>query len=304
METLREEEEKWKKQLRENLCEVFSANNQNLFFEIGMAYQCCAPASLFKYYSNSDRNLLAVMSNQMWYSAPCNFNDVFDCDISFDSKAMLDSLVAVASETHTVRVGSPVWRNFREQVHKGVGNLKETLANMKNTIGIACLSEQDDSLLMWAHYANNHRGMCVEYELLEINRQLKFTPVPIIYNDQRVCFSSLNPTNLHINTNRVFFEGLTSKSPVWSYEKEWRIIRDDAACGNRWDTTQKGALLPMIRPSSITVGCEASEQFQNHVQEYCEANHINMFRMEKDKLQYRLIKKSILCNNVGTNTCL
>ncbi len=39
---------------------------------------------------------------------------------------------------------------------------------------IACLTETEDSLLMWSHYANNHCGMCVEYDLLSINEQLKF----------------------------------------------------------------------------------------------------------------------------------
>ena len=44
---------------------------------------------------------------------------------------------------------------------------------------------------MWAHYANNHKGMCVEYELLQISEQLKFSPIPVIYTDERVSLNSL-----------------------------------------------------------------------------------------------------------------
>lgn len=67
---------------------------------------------------------------------------------------------------------------------------------LKSRMGISCLSESDDSLLMWAHYANNHCGICVEYELLEINRQLGFSPVPIIYSDDRVSVHTLDPNTL------------------------------------------------------------------------------------------------------------
>lgn len=104
-------------------------------------------------------------------------------------------------------------------------------AQMRSAIGIACLSELDDSLLMWAHYANNHRGMCVEYELLEINKQLKFTPVPIIYSEERVCFNSLNLSEIEKDTTKIFIESLTSKSPEWNYEKEWRTVRPDEQRG-------------------------------------------------------------------------
>ena len=145
---------------------------------------------------------------------------------------------------------------------------------MRSEMGIACLSESDDSLLMWAHYANNHYGMCVEYELMEINRQLEFTPVPIIYSERRACLDSLNPDTVERDTTKVFIESLTTKSLEWRYEKEWRIIRDDGACGDRWDAVKKGALLDMIRPTSVTLGCMAKQEFSKEVQEYCQDNQM------------------------------
>ena len=60
---------------------------------------------------------------------------------------------------------------------------EESFEETKQVTGISCLSESDSSLLMWAHYANNHKGMCVEYELLQISEQLKFSPIPVIYTD-------------------------------------------------------------------------------------------------------------------------
>ena len=160
--------------------------------------------------------------------------------------------------------------------------------------GISCLSESDSSLLMWAHYANNHKGMCVEYELLKISNQLKFTPVPVIYTNDRVTLSSLESENLDHDTMKIFVESITTKSSEWNYEKEWRIIRDEAACGTRWNKADKGALLEMIRPTSITLGCRSEGDFEKSVREYCEKEKVTLYKMEKNKDKYQLDKKVLM----------
>ena len=96
---------------------------------------------------------------------------------------------------------------------------------------------------MWVHYANHHRGICVEYDLLEINNILNFAAVPVIYSTQRACFDYLNPKRIEQDMHKLLVESLTSKSPEWSYEKEWRIIRDNIACGDSWDTDKKAHCL-------------------------------------------------------------
>lgn len=70
----------WRKSLREKLIVIVAGNEQekqSLYGDVGYCYQCYAPASLYKYYSDSQQNLDTVKSNKMWYSAPCVFNDVF-----------------------------------------------------------------------------------------------------------------------------------------------------------------------------------------------------------------------------------
>ena len=165
---------------------------------------------------------------------------------------------------------------------------------MKSTMGISCLSESCDSLLMWAHYANNHKGICVEYELLEINKQLHFSPIPVLYSDKRADFFTFNQDTIDADTTRIFIESITSKSSDWNYEKEWRIIRDDSACGNNWNSDKKGALLDMIRPKSVIMGCMVQPEFEERIRDYCEKHQINLYRMEKDLNLYRLNKQSVL----------
>ena len=137
-------------------------------------------------------------------------------------------------------------------------------------------------------------ALCVEYELLKISNQLKFTPVPVIYTNDRVTLSSLESENLDHDTMKIFVESITTKSSEWNYEKEWRIIRDEAACGTRWNKADKGALLEMIRPTSITLGCRAEGDFEKSVREYCEKEKVTLYKMEKNKDKYQLDKKVLM----------
>ena len=89
-------------------------------------------------------------------------------------------------------------------------------------------------------------------------------------------------------------DALSTKSTEWSYEKEWRIIRDDSACGDKWNEQKHGALLPMIKPTSIILGCQVAGSFQQNVEEYCKENRINLYKMEKDNHLYNLNKKIVL----------
>ena len=93
---------------------------------------------------------------------------------------------------------------------------------------------------------------------------------------------------------KFFVESITTKSPEWSYEKEWRIIRDESVCDTRWDKVNKGALLKMIRPTSIILGCRTVWDFEKSVREYCEKEKVTIYKMEKNKEKYQLDKKVLM----------
>ena len=290
-------EDAWKSELRDEMIAIFTGDAQaqrNAYWQIGFHYNCSAPASLYKYYRGTERDLDNIKLNKMWYSAPCNYNDVFDCEITVDETAIFECALQLAPQGMQIRKGSTAWKQIRQTIQQEIKSFCSTFEAMRSGMGVVCLSESDESLLMWAHYANNHRGICVEYELMEINKQLNFTPVPVIYSNERVCFNVLNPDTAGNDSVALFLRSITSKSEEWSYEHEWRIIRDEAACGDRWDAEKKGALLDMIRPSSITLGCAVEEKFEKSVREFCEEKKICLYKMQKDKSQYKLNKVPVL----------
>lgn len=294
-ETKMESIDGWKKLLRSRIIEGITGKPLEQFkalTEVGRYYTCYAPASLYKYYSDDLRNLEAIKNNQMWYSAPCNFNDVFDCTLTIEEQDIFESALHIASKTMEVRPGSQMWKKAKGVVNQQIKKFRTDFEELRTRMGITCLSETDDSLLMWAHYAKNHSGICVEYELLEFSSKLHFTPVPVVYSDERVSIHTLE--DLANDMLRLFIESLTSKSPEWAYEKEWRIIRDDGACGEKWDTANKGALLDAPCPKSITMGCMVRPDYEEGIHKYCKENRINLYKMEKSRKNYRLQKKTIL----------
>lgn len=286
-------DDEWKFKLIDALIGGINGNKYNLI-DVGYYYQCCAPASIYKYYPNTERKLSEVKENKMWYSAPSKFNDPFDCEFMMSEEKIFQYMLQNVPGKRSIRAGSPVWKAFKGELHRQIPKLRNTFEHARHTTGVSCFSEKDDSMLMWAHYANNHKGMCVEYELMEFNTQLQYTPVPIIYCKDRVHLDSIDIDNVGTAIMEYFIKCLVQKSTVWGYESEWRIIRDDAACGHLWDSKNHGALLNSIRPSSITLGCEAEDSFIKGVTEYCQENKINLFRMYKDRLEYRLNKASVL----------
>ena len=130
--------------------------------------------------------------------------------------------------------------------------------------------------------------------MLEISKQLNFTPIPVIYSDEKISVKSLFPQSLEEYVTKLVMCAISTKSTDWKYEKEWRIIRENNVCGDKWDKDKRGALLPMIKPASIILGCEATNDFKSSVEEYCKNNRINLYVMEKEKHLYKLNKKLLL----------
>ena len=59
----------------------------------------------------------------------------------------------------------------------------DIMTNYVNSLGIFCLSERSDDILMWSHYSNGHRGVCLQFNLL--NSELIEYCIPIKYKLQQ-----------------------------------------------------------------------------------------------------------------------
>ncbi|BCU49092.1 DUF2971 domain-containing protein [Citrobacter amalonaticus] len=89
--------------------------------------------------------------------------------------------------------------------------------------GVLCLSKKFNSPLMWSHYANQHKGLCIEYDMNSVSAEQVHE---VIYGGSRKILTSEisewldNPGN----DSRIKQVCLLTKSGEWRYESEWRIF--------------------------------------------------------------------------------
>lgn len=90
-------------------------------------------------------------------------------------------------------------------------------------------SKAIENTLMWAHYANCHKGICVEYELGKNDFSSNYTSgatlmrlMRIIYIDPNLDSNVLDFTNPETKMN--MRTALATKSIDWGYENEVRMI--------------------------------------------------------------------------------
>lgn len=184
---------------------------------------------LYKYYPYSDYLLEMLITKKAWFSKPETFNDPFDCHLNFDNN------ISPAKYEKCLR-----WQLKREgrsqlQIENDIRNLisqdgivnndakkvideisASTLDRIKN-IGVCCLSEVNTNMTMWAHYADNQRGLCLGFLISE---EVVAEKVSYVAEAPRVNFSELFDDESTKNEYKWIF----SKHHDWENEKEWRII--------------------------------------------------------------------------------
>jgi hypothetical protein len=92
--------------------------------------------------------------------------------------------------------------------------------------GITCFSEKKDSLLMWAHYANMHRGICLVFD-----QEKLITSINKNYHEIRLDRVKYNkdfiPIDIRVTNSGLYFnrieESYLNKLSHWKYEKEVRM---------------------------------------------------------------------------------
>lgn len=97
--------------------------------------------------------------------------------------------------------------------------------------GIWCGSMTATCPVMWGHYANNHKGVCLEYELFDsdnnhcINypKDIPFKLIGLNYTNQPLDVFSLTSNELIELTDVI----INTKYEKWDYEKEIRLIHQD-----------------------------------------------------------------------------
>lgn len=209
-----------------------------------------APTKLYKYRPFHVNTLRAITEAEVYFAPPSTFNDPLDCDPTLDvdiGRVYLERLAyrmflsrmdkeKAAQQINTMRYYSTELGDFNTDP-EAESYLNRMLATeIKNEMdrelaecGVLSLSATWDSGLMWSHYADEHRGICIEYDTRDQpHDRLK----KVNYKAPRAIKASdlwrwKAKEDLEAK-RRVIETYFYTKSHEWRYEREWRDVRDSS----------------------------------------------------------------------------
>ncbi|MFZ1288512.1 MAG: DUF2971 domain-containing protein [Melioribacteraceae bacterium] len=222
--------------------------------------------------------------------------------------------------------------DFRVKIHSLIRKLKLDIENKmnllrKSEIRVACFSEFNrlenfkKNLQMWSHYADNHKGFCIEYDLTPLKEFTSFTKsesdyylnkneyideklkaaiiaglFPIIYTSNRVNVPVTKLKKLkidgngklinNIDLNKILLKTFIIKSTNWSYEKEWRIIIDEEIA-DHFDNK-----IPFPYIHRIYLGCKMDRHTADMIFEIGKELNFETIQLKMDGKRFLLEEES------------
>ena len=188
----------------------------------------------------------------------------------------------------------PWWKECYEEIAQ---EFTEYFISNRQEQYITCLSEKRDETLMWAHYADSHKGFCLEYDMREYMTSKDKSNIsnckpiigPVHYSSHRFDATSLvidmlesklkstlnidNPT--YLSDDMLSFKCLLIKSDVWKYEKEWRLFTFNPTAG----IDEDHRIQAIYKPKALFIGARMEQKTANVLQEICDQKNIPCYKM-------------------------
>lgn len=152
---------------------------------------------------------------------------------------------------------------------------------------ICCFSTDYKNKLMWSHYADSHKGICVEYDFSETYKS-DIIPLPICYSKDRLkvpwdkAFNQSPEAKNDLIAYRI--KALLTKDKMWQYEHEWRIL---VSAKDGVDS------IPAPPIKCIYLGALCSEENEKKIKEIADKMNICLKRMTVDRGEYKLHAMSL-----------
>jgi hypothetical protein len=195
-----------------------------------LLYKYRSPITDFSLKNSTCNTAKIFTENALYYAKPSTLNDPYEAHVEFDfsaceEKAQISHLRVLRERNRLNGNNMETLRQTWEQVQRNVKNQMEHIKNQtldfhryyrdgmdKN--GILSLSEQRNNLLMWAHYASDHKGLCLGFNWDE-------TGLPP--SKEVAYLSTYRLVDIWAYTEDELVEiACFQKSAEWSYEREWR----------------------------------------------------------------------------------
>lgn len=192
-----------------------------------------------------DDRLSNLKNDEIWFSDPAKFNDPFDlkpnisnlvsdrwCEAPEFNTAMRKALACLLADQamyqgalflDSALVGEFLaWTAEDAKYDEGWdARLRTAIETRIAQFGVVCLTPQWDSRLMWAHYASNGQGFCIEYEVDWGQQRPNLRYVPALYTSET---PALCITEAMFTPHQFLRRVMATKHSDWAYEQEIRLV--------------------------------------------------------------------------------
>jgi hypothetical protein len=196
------------------------------------------PKILYKYKSINDYTKKLLIDNELYFSFPQDFNDPFDCFIVSDYwgdedewNRFLDRINPPPESRARIEIMLKELNYDKELIRD---KLPETIRSNENKFALLYpLTTKNDNILMWAHYANEHKGICLGFKTLDVDSKIYLEageniPIGEINDNKYIPIWKVNYDKLPEPYNGIkqppseTVKFLKTKAKDWEYEDEYR----------------------------------------------------------------------------------
>lgn len=215
---------------------------------------------------------------------------------------LFNSLLDILNQAMPGMSDAQIRENFSDVIREGFQGMNRALPrfhaemrDIQQKSSVFCVSEIPDSLLMWSHYADSHRGVVLKLNCLPEQGSALCVATPVKYQEEMPKFATLEDWLdstfgvRPLTPARVNEIMTTTKSLEWAYEKEWRLVSSF-----RTEEETKGGIAhyPFFKEEigEVVLGCRMSDDDKHHIARILAVHypHVELFQARTNDREFKL----------------
>jgi len=287
------------------------------------------PGRVYKYRCDTPYSRENLSSDTVWMASPESYNDPYDSWLTFPRDTLLQllearlvdpfvdatklrgavsptdienaraSAVPLATVLEQVRAvkgaatfgyWSDKTKSYLSELHQYAQATVSRIEQFRRREKVCSFSAVSDSILMWSHYADHHKGLCIEYEIerLDADHRFRKNLYPVLYSRK---FYNLDRFMTDLTSgsgdqlrSMIPLLAMLHKFDGWRYEEEWRLIRETEAieADHNWDA-------PI--PSRVILGAKFEPSVGRDLLQICRQKAVPLFQMHLAPDKFELLEQ-------------
>lgn len=243
-----------------------------------------------------------LFENELFLSSPKTFNDPFDCRIppdlnllnteerrtqyvnrllSYHESSLKNNYDKASDHFNKLMVDSP------ETLQKVVSQI--SIDTQNKILGILCLTNKWNNVLMWSHYGQNHQGICYGFDFKALIESKNFKYGGYInYIKQYPLIDPLNAISKEACAIQTH-----CKAKTWEYEEEYRLVKIYDEDVDEFSEKRRFKISDSFF-KEIIIGVEFPDNEIQKVIDIAEKKKIALFRAKRVDWKFELERERIV----------